>query len=98
MFTKCLAPNTFGDGTGCDNMTAVIIQFKPLLASQAQKKGDSEKIGAVVTTTSSTANKKRSASPTELNDETNSETHKRIKTDVPADVSSIVETAEPASA
>lgn len=28
LFTKCLAPNTCGDGTGCDNMTAVIIQFQ----------------------------------------------------------------------
>ncbi|XP_074036342.1 probable protein phosphatase CG10417 isoform X2 [Leptinotarsa decemlineata] len=28
MFDHCLAPNTFGDGTGCDNMTAIIVQFK----------------------------------------------------------------------
>ncbi|GFO05299.1 protein phosphatase 1g [Plakobranchus ocellatus] len=25
MFDHCLAPNTFGDGTGCDNMTCIII-------------------------------------------------------------------------
>ncbi|KAH8283739.1 hypothetical protein KR054_009544, partial [Drosophila jambulina] len=31
LFDNCLAPNTMGDGTGCDNMTAVIVQFqKPL--------------------------------------------------------------------
>ncbi|KAH8234576.1 hypothetical protein KR032_012196, partial [Drosophila birchii] len=31
LFDNCLAPNTLGDGTGCDNMTAVIVQFqKPL--------------------------------------------------------------------
>jgi protein phosphatase 1G len=24
----CLAPNTSGDGTGCDNMTAIIVNFK----------------------------------------------------------------------
>jgi len=23
----CLAPNTCGDGTGCDNMTAIIVKF-----------------------------------------------------------------------
>ena len=28
MFENCLAPDTHGDGTGCDNMTAVIIKFK----------------------------------------------------------------------
>lgn len=28
LFINCLAPNTAGDGTGCDNMTAVIVQFK----------------------------------------------------------------------
>lgn len=27
MFDHCLAPSTAGDGTGCDNMTAVIIRF-----------------------------------------------------------------------
>jgi protein phosphatase 1G len=26
-----LAPNTLGDGTGCDNMTAIIVKFKPTL-------------------------------------------------------------------
>ena len=28
MFRKCLAPNTDGDGSGCDNMTCILIQFK----------------------------------------------------------------------
>lgn len=28
LFDYCLAPNTLGDGTGCDNMTAVIVKFK----------------------------------------------------------------------
>lgn len=28
MFDHCLAPNTMGDGTGCDNMTVCVIQFK----------------------------------------------------------------------
>lgn len=30
LFINCLAPNTAGDGTGCDNMTAVIVQFKKI--------------------------------------------------------------------
>jgi len=30
MFEFCLAPDTNGDGTGCDNMTCVIIVFKEL--------------------------------------------------------------------
>lgn len=28
MFDHCLAPGTLGDGTGCDNMTAIIVRFK----------------------------------------------------------------------
>nr|2I0O_A Chain A, Ser/Thr phosphatase [Anopheles gambiae] len=28
LFDHCLAPHTRGDGTGCDNMTAIIVQFK----------------------------------------------------------------------
>lgn len=28
LFEKCLAPNTLSDGTGCDNMTCIIV--KPL--------------------------------------------------------------------
>jgi protein phosphatase 1G len=27
LFDACLAPNTHGDGTGCDNMTAIIVQL-----------------------------------------------------------------------
>ena len=25
----CLAPNTAGDGKGCDNMSAMVVQLKP---------------------------------------------------------------------
>ncbi|XP_075220248.1 putative protein phosphatase CG10417 [Lycorma delicatula] len=28
LFDHCLAPNTLGDGTGCDNMTCIIVQLK----------------------------------------------------------------------
>ncbi|KAI5636328.1 protein phosphatase 2C domain-containing protein [Phthorimaea operculella] len=37
MFDHCLAPSTMGDGTGCDNMTAIIVRFKDgLIADAAQ--------------------------------------------------------------
>ncbi|XP_067901601.1 protein phosphatase 1G [Heterodontus francisci] len=29
LLDQCLAPDTSGDGTGCDNMTCIIITFKP---------------------------------------------------------------------
>lgn len=29
MFDSCLAPDTSGDGTGCDNMTGIIVQLNP---------------------------------------------------------------------
>lgn len=36
MFLQCLAPNTCGDGTGCDNMTAIIVQFlRPARAKES---------------------------------------------------------------
>ncbi|XP_026744646.1 probable protein phosphatase 2C 11 isoform X1 [Trichoplusia ni] len=34
MFDHCLAPSTVGDGTGCDNMTAIIVRFKNGLISE----------------------------------------------------------------
>lgn len=33
LFMHCLAPNTCGDGTGCDNMTAIIVRFHSQLIS-----------------------------------------------------------------
>ncbi|RZC32041.1 protein phosphatase 2C 21 [Asbolus verrucosus] len=35
MFDHCLAPNTMGDGTGCDNMTAIIVKFKSNILKRA---------------------------------------------------------------
>lgn len=29
LFMHCLAPNSYGDGTGCDNMTCIIVTFSP---------------------------------------------------------------------
>ncbi|XP_072943734.1 protein phosphatase 1G isoform X2 [Epargyreus clarus] len=35
MFDHCLAPSTMGDGTGCDNMTAIIVRFKDGIIAEA---------------------------------------------------------------
>lgn len=37
MFDHCLAPSTMGDGTGCDNMTAIIVRFKNGIISDVAK-------------------------------------------------------------
>jgi len=34
LFEHCLAPDTMGDGTGCDNMTAVLVKLKPAFGKQ----------------------------------------------------------------
>ncbi|RZF36595.1 hypothetical protein LSTR_LSTR010706 [Laodelphax striatellus] len=38
MFDHCLAPNTLGDGTGCDNMTCIIVKFKDAKPHAAEKR------------------------------------------------------------
>lgn len=44
MFDHCLAPSTMGDGTGCDNMTAIIVRFKDgAIADVAQHSTDGAK-------------------------------------------------------
>ncbi|XP_056638931.1 probable protein phosphatase CG10417 [Diorhabda sublineata] len=43
MFDHCLAPNTLGDGTGCDNMTAIIVQFKTnIMKRSASPRADND--------------------------------------------------------
>jgi len=37
MFDFCLAPDTNGDGTGCDNMTCVVIVFNNLQSGSASR-------------------------------------------------------------
>lgn len=73
MFTKCLAPNTCGDGTGCDNMTAVIIQFQNELKERIH---DTEQPVEEQNTT-----KKRPISPTIDINTADSDTTKRFKTE-----------------
>jgi len=43
IFDHCLAPDTNNDGTGCDNMTCLIIRFKNKDAQQQQQNGHSNK-------------------------------------------------------
>lgn len=43
MFDHCLAPSTMGDGTGCDNMTAILVRFKSgLIAEVGQVSSNGE--------------------------------------------------------
>lgn len=37
LFHNCLAPDTSGDGTGCDNMTAIIVTFDEHKQTQKRK-------------------------------------------------------------
>lgn len=37
LFKHCLAPDTSGDGTGCDNMTAIIVTFDDIRHTQKRK-------------------------------------------------------------
>jgi len=41
LFDHCLAPDTAGDGTGCDNMTAVIAKLKPGAFKEAKAASES---------------------------------------------------------
>uniref|UniRef100_U5EYB3 protein-serine/threonine phosphatase n=1 Tax=Corethrella appendiculata TaxID=1370023 RepID=U5EYB3_9DIPT len=78
MFDHCLAPHTMGDGTGCDNMTAIIVQFKSNSANKPE----------------ATVSRKRAASPdtkstTAETTNENEQEQKRQKTvDVEAEVKS----------
>jgi len=68
-----LAPNTCGDGTGCDNMTAIIVQFKP------------SKSGGSVSAEVTSVTKKRPMSPNvsteSCTSEENAKDCKRLKTE-----------------
>ena len=47
MFQKCLAPDTTGDGTGCDNMTCIIVKFNQEWLSRrhlARKEGEIQNV------------------------------------------------------
>ena len=42
MFDHCLAPDTSGDGCGCDNMTGMIIQLKPRSKNSKRPRSDGD--------------------------------------------------------
>lgn len=86
LFTNCLASNTMGDGTGCDNMTAVIVQFKKL-PPNVEVVGEAACDAAAIVA----ATKKRTASS--VNDENEVAESKRIKTDDAAEVTTAAEAA-----
>lgn len=78
LFDSCIAPNTLGDGTGCDNMTAVIIKFRPNITELPTRiTSESEAIAAV------TSSKRRCSSPTSQSDseESSENSSKRLKTE-----------------
>jgi protein phosphatase 1G len=43
MFDFCMAPDTSGDGTGCDNMTCIIITFDKLLNNEQSERSAKRK-------------------------------------------------------
>lgn len=44
MFDSCLAPDTSGDGCGCDNMTGMIIQLNPKTKNSKRPRSDDENV------------------------------------------------------
>lgn len=46
LLDHCLAPDTSGDGTGCDNMTCVIITLRPHPSEDTKKRKHQEEAGA----------------------------------------------------
>uniref|UniRef100_G3ULY8 Protein phosphatase 1G n=1 Tax=Loxodonta africana TaxID=9785 RepID=G3ULY8_LOXAF len=49
LLDQCLAPDTSGDGTGCDNMTCIIICFKPRNIAELQPESGKRKLQEVLT-------------------------------------------------
>ncbi|XP_006767513.2 PREDICTED: protein phosphatase 1G [Myotis davidii] len=50
LLDQCLAPDTSGDGTGCDNMTCIIICFKPRNTAERQPESGKRKLEEVLST------------------------------------------------
>ncbi len=40
LFMHCLAPNSDGDGTGCDNMTCILVTFQPFKKFEIKLNGN----------------------------------------------------------
>uniref|UniRef100_A0ABK0LW69 protein-serine/threonine phosphatase n=1 Tax=Rattus norvegicus TaxID=10116 RepID=A0ABK0LW69_RAT len=50
LLDQCLAPDTSGDGTGCDNMTCIIICFKPRNTVELQPESGKRKLEEALST------------------------------------------------
>lgn len=86
LFDACLAPNTLGDGTGCDNMTAVIVRFKPSILGLSTKIDPNETEDVLLLAKQNEDEpeqkaQKRSASPTSDDSNEAENKTKRLKTD-----------------
>ncbi|XP_061401681.1 probable protein phosphatase CG10417 [Musca vetustissima] len=90
LFDACLAPDTMGDGTGCDNMTAVIVRFKPKILDLPTKIDPKETEDVLLlerqnevesSTSPEQKAQKRSASPTTDDSNEAENKTKRLKTD-----------------
>lgn len=55
LFHKCLAPDTTGDGTGCDNMTAVLVKIRPAFDNVISGNGEETSASANVPEDSGTS-------------------------------------------
>lgn len=86
LFDTCLAPTTEGDGTGCDNMTAVIIKFNSSLADVK------DIIATPATSSSSSSADSSSKGPTTAS--STLDTTKNLKAAEAADSSSQEETSQ----
>jgi len=100
LFDACLAPDTGGDGTGCDNMTAVLVKLRPAFQDKPDEplpviKPSADKDTAVTTGSSSsgtTASKDSAEASTDRTSEKASEDEKsddqKSASNTPADQTS----------
>ncbi|XP_026858347.2 protein phosphatase 1G [Electrophorus electricus] len=58
LLDHCLAPDTSGDGTGCDNMTCMIVTFSPHLGSNAAEHTKKRKLDEQMSEENGSDNKK----------------------------------------
>merc|ERR1712241_834298 len=74
LFDHCLAPDTMGDGTGCDNMTAVIAKLKPnaFSAATAPAAADKTAVTAASAEESTKSDLTEKTKPETVNAEANS--------------------------
>jgi hypothetical protein len=69
----CLAPNSSGDGTGCDNMTCIIITFKPYKVNIPVKPTAPSKIDNQIESQTSKTDEEKSNAKRALTDESNAD-------------------------